>query len=200
MRGGIRSEQLRERSRTAFPHRASGTAPPIEHPSTGHLRRQAIQSAKPESGPKPADRPCLRFNSAKPSGISDKPRLLPLSLVPRPSTGLPAPEPPAARRPTPPWSVNSTKRPRMPLDLQPNSQPILQTSFRPRMPQPPSKVRLQPSFFPPPPMWSQHLLVVSVPKPSPGASLINHLPRISLNPLSPSDFSPSRTSHHISPP
>ena len=39
-------------------------------------------------------------------GISDKPRLLPLSRVPRPSAGLSAPESPAARRPTPPWSVN----------------------------------------------------------------------------------------------
>ena len=66
MHGRIRPEQLRERSRTAFTHRASGTAPPIEHPSTGNLRRQAIQNAKPESGPKPAARPCLRFNSAKP--------------------------------------------------------------------------------------------------------------------------------------
>ena len=88
----------------------------------------------------------------------------PLSLVPRPSTGLPAPEPPAARRPTPPWSVNSTK---MPWDLQPNSQPVLQTSFRPRIPQPPSKGGLQPSFFAPPPRWSQHLLGVAVPKPRP---------------------------------
>ena len=96
-------------------------------------------------------------------GISDKPRLLPLSLVPRPSTGLPAPESPAARRPTPPWSVNSIKRPRMPWD----PQPAHQVNFRPRMPQPPSKGGLQPSFFAPPPRWSQHLLGVAVPKPRP---------------------------------
>ena len=40
-------------------------------------------------------------DSTKPShapGTSDKPRLLPLSMVPRPSTGLPVPDPPAARR------------------------------------------------------------------------------------------------------
>ena len=100
-------------------------------------------------------------------GMSDKPRLLPLSVVPRPSTGLPVPDPPAARRPTPPWSVNSTKRPRMPWDRQPSSQPPKHVSFRPRIPQPPSKGGLQPSFFAPPPRWSQHLLGVAVPKPRP---------------------------------
>ena len=99
--------------------------------------------------------------------MSDKPRLLPLSVVPRPSTGLPVPEPPAARRPTPPWSVNSTKRPRMVWNLQPSSQQVHHVSFRPRMPQPPSKGGLQPSFFAPPPRWSQHMLGVAVPKPRP---------------------------------
>ena len=94
---------------------------------------------------------------------SDKPRLLPLSSVPRPSTGLTAP---AARRPTPPWSVNSIKRPGMPWDTQPGTR-TAQVSFRPRMPQPPSKGGLQPRFFAPPPRWSQHLLGVAVLKPRP---------------------------------
>ena len=168
MHGGVRPEQLRERSRTAFPHRASGTAPPIQHPSTGHLRRQAIQNAKPESGPKPADRPCLRFNSAKPCTRHFRQASTLASIPGATSQHRPTcPRAPPARRPTPPWSVNSTKRPKMPWDPQPNSQPALQTSFRPRMPQPPSKGGLQPNFFAPPPRWSQHLLGVSVPKPRP---------------------------------
>ena len=55
----------------------------------------------------------------------------------------------------------------MPWDPQPGSRPAHQTSFRPRIPQPPSKGGLQPSFFAPPPRWSQHLLGVAVPKPRP---------------------------------
>ena len=63
--GGIHPEQLRERSRTALAHRASGAACPIANPSTGSLRSQAIQSPKPKSGPSLANRPCLRYNSAR---------------------------------------------------------------------------------------------------------------------------------------
>ena len=147
---------------------------PLEQPLPSKIPAQAIcvvkrfrvrsRSRGPDLPIAPAS-DSTQLNHAP--GISDKPRLLPLSVVPRPSTGLPAPEPPAARRPTPPWSVNSTKRPRMPWDPQPNSQPALQTSFRPRIPQPPSNGGLQPSFFAPPPRWSQHLLGVAVPKPRP---------------------------------
>ena len=70
------------------------------------------------------------------------PRLLPLSLVPRPGPGLPVPEPPASRRPTPPWSVNSIKKP---WDPQPGQVTAPQVSYRARMPRPPSKGGLQPS-------------------------------------------------------
>ena len=165
MPGAIHPEQLRERSRTAFAHSASRAAYPTADPSSGSLRSQAIQSPKPESRP---IAPASDITQRGPVlGTSDKPRLLPLSTVPRPSTGLPAPEAPAARRPTPPWSVNSIKRPRMPWDTQPGSRPALQVSIRPKMPQPPSKGGMQPSFFAPPPRWSQHLLGVAVPKPRP---------------------------------
>ena len=66
MTGGIHSEQLPERSRTTIAHRTLGTASSTADPSTGDLRRQAIQNAKPKSGPSSANRPCLRFNSAQP--------------------------------------------------------------------------------------------------------------------------------------
>ena len=103
---------------------------------------------------------------------TDQPRLLPLSRVPRPSLGLlPAPDTPASRRPTPPWSVNSIKRPRMSWDPQSGIRPAPQISYRARMPQPPSKGGLQPRFFAPPPRWSQHLLGAAVPKPRPLNSL-----------------------------
>ena len=55
----------------------------------------------------------------------------------------------------------------MPWDPQPGYRPVHQGNFRPRMPQPPSKGGLQPSFFAPPPRWSQHLLGAAVPKPRP---------------------------------
>ena len=64
--GGIHPEQLRERSRTAIAHGASRAAYPVADPSTGGLRSQAIQSPKPKSGPSFANRPCLRYNSARP--------------------------------------------------------------------------------------------------------------------------------------
>ena len=79
---------------------------PVADPSTGGLRSQAFQSPKPKSGPSFAIAPASDITQLGPApDISDKPRLLPLSPVPRPSTGLPAPEAPAARRPTPPWSA-----------------------------------------------------------------------------------------------
>ena len=55
----------------------------------------------------------------------------------------------------------------MPWDLQPGTRPAHEGNFRPRMPQPPSKGGMQPSFFAPPPRWSQHLLGAAVPKPRP---------------------------------
>ena len=147
---------------------------PLEQPLPSNIPAQAICVVKRFRMRSRSRGPHLPIAPASGStqpnhapGISDKPRLLPLSTVPRPSTGLPAPEPPAARCATPPWSVNSTKRPKMPWDPQPNCQQALSTSFRPRMPQPPSKGGLQPNFFAPPPRWSQHLLGVSVPKPRP---------------------------------
>ena len=76
---------------------------------------------------------------------TDKPRLLPLSRVPRPTLGLPAPDTPASRRPTPPWSVNSIKRPRMRWDPQPGNRPAPQISYRARMPQPATKVLCTPT-------------------------------------------------------
>ena len=66
MPGGIHPEQLRERSRTAIAHGASRAAYPVADPSTGGLRSQAFQSPQPKSGPSLANRPCLRFNSARP--------------------------------------------------------------------------------------------------------------------------------------
>ena len=175
---------------------------PLEQPLPSQIPAQAICVVKRFRVRSQSRGPALPIAPASDStqlnhapGISDKPRLLPLSVVPRPSTGLPAPEPPAARRPTPPWSVNSTKRPRMPWDPQPSSRPALQTSFRPRIPQPPSKGGLQPSFFAPPPRWSNIYWVSQFPNPDPshvlplGAWLISHLPLISLTLLSPWDFS-----------
>ena len=138
---GIHSEQLRERSRPAAPQ---------DQPQPPKLPAQAVCVVKRFRLRSRSRGPALPVAPASDStqlehapSMSDKPRLLPLSVVPRPSTGLPVPEPPAARRPTPPWSVNSTKRPRMPWHLQPSSQQVHHVSFRPRMPQPPSKGGLQ---------------------------------------------------------
>ena len=123
----------------------SPTEPP-EQPIPSHIPAQAVCVVKRFRVRSRSRGPALPIAPASDitqlgnaPGISDKPRLLPLSLVPRPSTGLPAPESPAARRPTPPRSVNSIKRPRMPWDPLPSARPAHQVSFRPRIPQPPSK-------------------------------------------------------------
>ena len=118
--GGVHPEQLRERSRTAIAHGAPGSAYSVADPSTGGLRSQAIRLRSRSRGPALPIAPASDSTQLGIApGISDKPRLLPLSSVPRPSTGLTAPEPPAARRPTPPWSVSSIKKPRMPWTRSP---------------------------------------------------------------------------------
>ena len=89
--------------------------------------------------------------------IPDKPRLLPLSKVPRPSTGLPAPE----------LVGELHQEAQNALGPAAGARPAHHVSRRPRIPQPPSKGGLQPRFFAPQPRWSQHLLGVAVPKPRP---------------------------------
>ena len=60
--GRVPREQLRERSRAAFPHGTSLGASPGTDPSTGDLCSQEIQGPKPKSGSGLAHRPCLRYN------------------------------------------------------------------------------------------------------------------------------------------
>ena len=168
-RGGVPREQLRERSRASLPTGATPRAPLHTDPSTCGMHRQEVQGPKPESGPGTANRLCLRYTTqpSHAAGRTDRHRLVPLSRIPRPSLGLPAPDTPAARRPTPPWSVNSIKRPRMPWDPQPGQRAAPPVSYRARMPLPPSKGGMQPRFFAPPPRWSEQLLGVAGPKPRP---------------------------------
>ena len=128
-------------------------------------------------------------------GISDKPRLLPLSVVPRPSTGLPAP-PPAARRPTPPYSAGcSGTLSRAPgrLSKRASGPGYLNLQAREACSQassPPFRDGLNTYWVS---QCPSHVLPL-------GAWLISHLPRISLTLLSPWDSSRLRTCHHISPP
>ena len=160
MPGGIHSEQLRERSRTDIAHRTSGTASPVADPSTGGLRRQAIQSPKPKSGPSSANRPCLRFNSAQPCTRHFR-QASPAASV-RGAT---------QHRPTCPRAPRS-QAPDTPVvgELNQEAQDALESAAG-LSACPPNELQaqntLQPSFFAPPPRWSQHLLGVAVPKPRP---------------------------------
>ena len=168
MHGGIRPEQLRERSRTAFTHRASGTAPSIEHPSAGHLRRQAIQNAKPESVPKPADRPCLRFNSAKPCTRHSRQTSSFASVTGASSQHRPTcPRAPGSQAPDTPVVGQLNQEAQDALGPSAQLPAGASNELQAQDASASKQGGLQPNFFAPPPRWSQHLLGVSVPKPRP---------------------------------
>ena len=84
-------KQLRERSRAAFTDGASVEASPGTDPSTGGLCSQAVQGPKPKSGSGPANRPCLRYNSALPCTLRHRPASPTSAISGPPSKSRPPP-------------------------------------------------------------------------------------------------------------
>ena len=168
MPGGIRSEQLRERSRTTFAHRTSGTASSIADPSTGDLRRQAIQTAKPKSGPSSADRPCLRFNSAQPCTRHFR-QASPSASVPGATTQHIPTCPRAPRSQASDTPVVGQLNQEAQDALGPSAEPPACTpnELQAQDTTASKQRRIAAKLLRPPPRWSQHLLGVAVPKPRP---------------------------------
>ena len=143
-------------------------ASPHTDPSTGGLCCQEIQGPKPKSGSGPANRPCLRYNSALPCTLRHR-QASPTSAIPGPTS---QPRPPCSRhsrlQETDTALVGQLhQEAQNAVGSSTGNSGSTPVSYRARMPQPPSKGGMQPRFFAPPPRWSEHLLGVAVPKPRP---------------------------------
>ena len=111
-------DELLESSSESLGEQPSPTEPPSE-PLPTPIPAQAIcvvkrfRARSRSRGPGLPIAPASDTTPLHPAhGDTEKPRLLPLSSVPRPSQGLPAPANPASTNPL--WSVSSIKKPRMP--------------------------------------------------------------------------------------
>ena len=138
---------------------------------SGGMHSQTIPDKKPESTASATAPVCLRFNS----GPYDPPsRRCQAShacgAVPETSCqGLSSQSLKGTLRPTPPFSVASIKRPRMPWDPPASAAQAKDMLLRTRakVPASPHKAGLVPAFFAPVPRWCDRLLGPALPKPHP---------------------------------
>ena len=158
---GSSSESLGEEASPT--NQASIRASHNSDPCTGNLRSQKVQGPQPKSGARPADRPCLRYNTTQSCSWRNR------TDSPVASLQCPKAQPRFAcpRRPRIQETVNSIKRPKTPWKSQPGTRIVTQISYRARMPVPPSKAGLQLRFFAPSPRWCASMLGIAVPKPRP---------------------------------